>query len=125
MTLTIGTYVVIDNNNTHAVYPTSVYEMNKEPVYNTWTDANCTEHRDYIRTKISGSLTAVFTTITEFQAFLTTLSAADHVYSVTATVTNTGNDETFTAYVDVTCAVTTDLAGGAAVYTAKIEVTEL
>ena len=121
MTLTIGSFSVFS----YAVHQTNVYEMNQEAVYNQWTDANGSEHRDYIRTKISGHLTVVFLNYTDYSAFMTALNAADHVYSVTATISNTGSDETFTAYVDVSGAITTDLSGGAAVYSATIEVTQL
>lgn len=63
---------------THITYPS--YQVNKMDIYEEWTDANYTEHRELVRTQTSGSLTLMFNDQTEYLNFLSalqTLKGAD------------------------------------------------
>lgn len=84
------------------------YEVNKQDVYEGWTDANGIAHRSIYRTKISGTFTMKFIDRTKYSAFLTALSAVktDGYYAVTLYVNNTLSSETINAFVTIHPAMT-------------------
>lgn len=54
------------------------YEVNTEPVFESWTDGNYREHRIYIRDRVKGSFDVFFIgeANTEYQDFLDLLASA-------------------------------------------------
>lgn len=64
----------------------SSYVMASEPVYNEWTDANYTTHRDEVRRRIKGSFTLAFVTDTDYNAFITALNSVKNGNVITVTL---------------------------------------
>lgn len=79
------------------------YSMNKETLYEPWTDANGVEHRAAYRTKITGEFKVGFKKKTDLDAFITLLASqinSDGYYTVTGYINNTGTDITFFAFLE-------------------------
>ena len=51
------------------------YNVNNNPVYESWIDANGTEHRIKIRDRISGSFDMFFKDITEYNSFVSLITS--------------------------------------------------
>lgn len=80
------------------------YAVNKEDVYDEWTDANRIDHREIVRQRRSGAFSLGFSTAAAFSAWTALLSSAktaDGYYAVTAYINNTGSSDTFNAFLDV------------------------
>ena len=80
------------------------HNVNKEDVYQDWTDGNWIVHRDIVRTRISGSFQLGFKDSTAWTSFLTLLSTQKNAagyYQVTVYVNNTGAEETINAFLDL------------------------
>ena len=61
------------------------YNVNSEPVYEEWTDANYTLHRDKVRTRVEGSFSIGFTRAADFERFCRLLEMAknnDETYKI-------------------------------------------
>ena len=67
--------VTLGNTDITQYINESSYIMSSEPVYNEWTDANYTTHRDEVRRRVKGSFTLAFVTDTDYNAFITALNA--------------------------------------------------
>lgn len=83
---------------------TPQHKVNREDVYTTWTDGNWTEHREIVRTKISGSVELGFKREADFTAFMSLLSTArdaNGYYPITVWCSNTNTSETINAFLDV------------------------
>ena len=83
------------------------HNINKEDVYQDWTDGNWIAHRDIVRTRISGSFQLGFKDSTAWTSFLTLLSTQKNAagyYQVTVYVNNTGAEETINAFLDLQAA---------------------
>ena len=52
------------------------YKVNKEPVTETWTDANYVDHSEVIRTRISGNFKLLYDDVSELDEFFDTIEAA-------------------------------------------------
>lgn len=79
------------------------YSMNDFPIFQSWTDGNMVEHRNSVRSRISGAFDLAFYSDQDFNSFLTLMSSAiqsDGYYSVTAYVQNTNSTETFDAFIE-------------------------
>ena len=77
--------------------------LNAYDEYELWTDGNHVEHRDFIRTRISGTVRVGFSSAAGLTAFVTLLNAArssGRYCSVTAYVINTDSTPTFNAFLD-------------------------
>ena len=80
------------------------YAVNREDVYEEWTDGNWVLHREIARTRRSGTFQVGFSKAADFASFMALLSSAktaDGYYSVSAYISNTGSSDTFDAYLDV------------------------
>lgn len=80
------------------------YLVNKADVYQDWTDGNWVDHREIVRTRISGTITLGFKKATDWSAFLALLTAqrnAAGYYPITLYVNNTGQTETVDAFLDL------------------------
>lgn len=52
------------------------YNVNNNPVYQSWNDANGTEHREKIRDRISGSFDMFFRDITDYNTFVSLIESS-------------------------------------------------
>ena len=80
------------------------YAVNKEDVYDSWTDANWVDHRVVARQRRSGSFSLGFSTAAAFSAWVALLSSAKTAggyYAVTAYINNTAASDSFNAFLDV------------------------
>ena len=80
------------------------YAVNREDVYDSWTDGNWIEHRVIARQRRSGTFSLGFATAAAFSAWTTLLASAKTAggyYAVTAYINNTGATDTFNAFLDV------------------------
>lgn len=88
------------------------YNINKADVFQNWTDGNWVDHRDMVRTRITGTILLGFKTAASWSAFLALLTSqrnAAGFYPVTVYVNNTGTTETIDAFLDMTNATKWDL----------------
>ena len=79
------------------------YDINRDDVFETWTDGNYVNHREIVRTRYGGKVTLGFDNATDFAAFTALMTSARQIggyYSVTAYIQNTGETATFDAYLD-------------------------
>ena len=104
------------------------YNVNADPVFQEWTDANYTYHREYFRTRVNGDFSVGFETETERDAFISAVGQyrTAGAYTVQALVHNEGSAdtvETFPAYLTITGAGKFDLINGRQwlTYTVKVE----
>lgn len=77
--------------------------LNAYDEYELWVDGNYVEHRDFVRTRISGTVRVGFDSAAKLNVFVTLLNAArssGRYCSVTAYVINTDSTPTFDAFVD-------------------------
>ena len=93
---------------------TANHKVNKADVYQNWTDGNWVEHREIVRTRITGTVELRFSRAAEFTAFLALLTSernANGYYTVTVYCSDSGTTETIDAFLeyagetkwDVTC----------------------
>ena len=75
------------------------YKMVSEPVFNEWTDANYTKHRDEVRRRIKGSFTLGFVQDSELTAFNTLLATCKSGNLLTISVYVGGDVNALTAIV--------------------------
>lgn len=83
---------------------TEQHKVNREDVFTTWTDGNWVDHREIVRTRISGTVVLGFKRETEFAAFMTLLTTARNAngyYPVTVWCSNTNTSETINAFLDL------------------------
>ena len=88
------------------------YNINEADVFQSWTDGNWIDHRDMVRTRITGTVLLGFKTAASwsaFQALLASQRNAAGYYPVTLYVNNTGTTETIDAFLDMTNATKWDL----------------
>lgn len=88
------------------------FNINKQDVYQDWTDGNWIAHRDIVRTRIAGSFQLGFKDSADWAAFLTILETEKEsagYYPVTTYVNNTGASETINAFLDIQVAGKWDL----------------
>lgn len=79
------------------------HSVNQESVYTEWTDGNWINHRVFVRTRISGSVSLSFPNGRGFSDFLTLLQTerdTNGYYPVSVYCSNTGQLETIDAYLD-------------------------
>jgi len=80
------------------------FNVNKVDVYQDWTDGNWIDHREIVRTRISGSFQLGFKNATDWSTFATLLTnnkTAAGYYPVTVHVNNTNATETINAFLDM------------------------
>lgn len=101
------------------------HDVNREDVYETWTDGNWIDHRVITRTRVSGTVKLGFAAAADYTAFLTLLSAArnaDGYYPISVYCNNTGSLETVNAFLDVTTETKWDLHNGRQWHVATIKI---
>ena len=80
------------------------HKVNRTDVFESWTDGNWIEHRQLLRTRISGQVTLRFTQPTDYSAFVALLTSertADGYYLITVWCSNTNTSETLNAFLEV------------------------
>lgn len=79
------------------------YKVNNKPVFFEWTDAAQSVHKKKLRDKVEGTLDMFFRSLTDYNAFLTTLESAtsDGKTALTVSVNNTNSNKTGNFYVDM------------------------
>lgn len=83
---------------------TEEHDVNREDVYEVWTDGNWVDHRVIARTRISGTVVLSFPRAADFSSFLSLLSTArdeEGYYPISVYCSNTGTVETINAYLDI------------------------
>ena len=103
------------------------YGLNRERVYQTWTDGNWIEHRDVVRTRIQGEVSVGFRIEADYRAFLTALAAArgtDGTVKLKAYVNNVESVCEFYAFVDTAGAGRWDLLNSRQWQTLRLTVYE-
>ena len=89
-----------------------MHQVNRVDVYETWTDANWTDHRVIARTRIGGTVVLSFSRASDYNAFITLLTSARNAegyYPISVYCSNTGTTETLNAFLDVTGATAWDV----------------
>jgi len=79
--------------------------VNKEEIFTSWTDINGLEHRDHVRTKVSGRFVLGFRDSTTFASVVSDISTALSTNGYTSCqvyCNNTGSTETIDAYLTLT-----------------------
>lgn len=102
------------------------HDVQREDVYETWTDGNWVDHRVIARTRISGKVKLGFDRAVDFAAFAAKLSSAkdaEGYYSITVYCQTTGTMETINAYLDVSTEAKWDLTNGRQWQVATIKIT--
>lgn len=103
------------------------YNINEVDVFQSWTDGNWIDHRDVVRTRITGTVLLGFKTAASwsaFQALLASQRNAAGYYPVTLYVNNTGTTETIDAFLDMTNATKWDLVNDRFWRVQTVKVTE-
>lgn len=78
--------LVINNIDFTKYVNESTYKINRESVYEEWTDANGRIHRTEYRTRISGGFDLCFVTKADYDDFLDAVRAASTNKLLTATL---------------------------------------
>lgn len=103
------------------------FDMNREDVYEEWTDGNWVNHRVIARTRIHGAVRLGFRDLTDYDAFLGLLSTArtqNGSYSVSVFVNNLNAEQPIEAHIDVTSTVRWNATLSRQWVEATLEVTE-
>ena len=101
--------------------------LNREDVFQSWTDGNWTDHRDVVRTRIRGTVTLGFRSETTYHSFLSGLAGAklaDGTVRLQAYVNNVQTVCSFYAFVDTAGAGRWDLVHARQWQTLTLTVTE-
>jgi hypothetical protein len=82
----------------------NTYDVNEQPVFKTYKDANEETHKRWLRDKISGSFQMVFSDIDEYLSFKALLdentSQSNHTVSCTVYDNKSGAQKTINAFWD-------------------------
>lgn len=103
------------------------HAVNRNDVYQSWTDGNWVERRERVRTRIEGETTVGFAAAADFEQFTRQLSAARQsggYYAVTVYVNNTGEEALISAFLSAEGEGKWDLRNGRQWITQKITITE-
>ncbi len=103
------------------------YDVNNDPVFESWFDSNKVEHKNRIRDRIVGSFDMFFRSMTEYDAFVSlvkTSKLADE--SVFCTVAVNNDTSPYTGYFFIKFAPKRDIAGDWSDYMQRftVEITE-
>lgn len=94
----------IGNTDLTSYVDVQSYAVNKEDVFDSWTDGNWIDHRVIARQRRAGTFSLGFDTAAGFAAWTALLSSAKTAggyYAVTAYISNTGTADSFNAFLDV------------------------
>lgn len=79
------------------------WEVNRQDVYKSWTDANGINHRSIYRTRVSGEFTIQFIDRSKYSVFLNDLAAvkANGYYPMTVYQNNVGSTASINAFISM------------------------
>jgi len=103
------------------------YGLNREDVFQSWTDGNWLDHRDVVRTRIRGDVQIGFASESAYHAFLAALSAAkqqDGTVRLLAYVNNVAAPCDFYAFIDYPGAGRWDLVNSRQWQTLTLSISE-
>jgi len=83
---------------------TTKHSVNREDVFEEWTDGNWITHRVIARTRISGTVVLNFakeSDFTNFMTLMTTARNANGYYPIQVWCSNTNTNETLNAFLDI------------------------
>lgn len=111
------------------------FALNRERVYQEWTDGSYKLHRIYIRPRITGKLVVGFKTQNEYDTFLSNINSLRTTsgtfygsYDVESYVNNSvaaAGTTTYTAYIELVGEAKWDTVNGRQWITQELEVTEV
>lgn len=91
---------------------TDKHNVNRDDVFESWTDGNWIDHRVIARTRIIGTVVLSFARPADYTAFLALLTSArdaEGFYPITVYCSNTGTTESINAFLNVNGATAWDL----------------
>lgn len=103
------------------------FTLNREQIYQSWTDGNWAEHRAVVRTQISGQVVLGFASEASQNSFLTAIAAAtrsDGTVKLKAYVNNVTTVCEFYAFVDIVGAGKWDLVNSRQWQTLTLQIKE-
>ncbi len=117
----------IGNTDYSAYIDRQNYLVNNEEIFSSWTDINGTEHRDHIRTRVSGRFVMGFRDSATFASVVSAISAALATNGYTSCqiyCNNTGATLTVDAYLTLTGEAKYDFTNSRQWQTLDVEITE-
>lgn len=87
------------------------YNVNNNPVYESWIDSNGVEHRAKIRDRITGSFNMFFRDITEYSAFVSLIASSKLTDESVLCSVAVNNDAEHTGYFFISFAPTRNRRG--------------
>lgn len=91
---------------------TTAHAVNRDDVFEEWTDGNLITHRVISRTRVSGTVQLSFSRLSDYTSFLSLLTSeknANGYYAITVYCSNTGTSESINAFLDVSGATRWDV----------------
>lgn len=95
----------IGNTDLTAYEDIQNHDVQREDIYTSWTDGNWVDHREIVRTRVTGTVKLGFRKAADFAAFQTLLGTAqdpEGYYPVSVYCANTGTTETVDAFLEIT-----------------------
>lgn len=83
---------------------TTKHKVNRDDVYTTWTDGNWIDHREIVRTRVTGTVVLRFSKEADFASFMSLMTSArdaNGYYSVTVWCSNTNSVEMVNVFLDI------------------------
>lgn len=103
------------------------YDVQKEPIYEEWTDGNYVNHRNIVRTRIKGTVKVGFRNSTDVASFLSVLSSNVQVggYYPASVFTNDDNTlNTANIFISDVAEIKRDLVNGRVWHEYTLEIEE-
>lgn len=117
----------IGNTDYSAYIDQQNFLVNNEEIFSSWTDINGTEHRDHIRTRVSGRFVMGFRDSATFASVVSAISTALATNGYTSCqiyCNNTGTTLTVDAYLTLTGEAKYDFSNDRQWQTLQVEITE-
>lgn len=118
----------VGNTNITKYIIKNTYDVNAEPVFQSWTDGNYHDHRIYTRDKVKGSFDVIFFDDDNgaYQDFLTLLDSAtnNRVLTIGLFVVNQSRFDAFNVYYTITGAQHAETTDGRMVNKMTIKIEE-
>lgn len=105
---------------------TAEHAVNREDVFEVWTDGNWVDHRVIGRTRVNGTVTLTFWKESDYANFVSLLSSerdAEGYYPITVWCANTNTTETVNAYLDIVGSTKFDVTAPIKHNTVTIQIT--
>lgn len=102
--MALSNLFVINNTDLTKWERTENHNVNREDVYEEWTDGNWISHRVIARTRVSGSVILSFSREADYASFMSLMSTArdaNGYYPITVWCSNTNTTENINAFLDI------------------------